>query len=506
MRLLLTFIIFILGGFYTFGDNNCCEQCCEYLEDCCNKEEGEVENGSNENAKENESNENNENNENIPIDVGDNANNNKDYHNVSLKIEKFSDITTDGITLSGSNLDDMDGEYVHWGIIGEKGVGKTFLFKKICGIESDISNVEQGVLTFRFNKEIHLMFIENNVSHPISYFKEEEKENINKFINQEDMKVDCLLKYKFVKEFIKGYSEQMIIVCDEIKNDEDVSYLNNLIKDYSAPFKRQIVVHNVRNYNTVESLNEYIKQICEKLSLKKKGMISTKQSDLNFACYEQQKVGEDRDNILHVFIANDVSDEIKDNNKNAVLFLKFFLNEKSSSNKVILEQIKNSFITISDEICEKKMNNGNFSIEKDEDNTCIKYNEDLLYREYFKKDIIGEILTKDYYDESIINYNKTVHEDYFLCFYFTLAEGITFKTTSFFFIFNERKECFLYLNVSYLKENSIHEEKIDVYHKLSSEDWEIVDIHNEDGKKFRNGNGQLIYCIPIKKKIKKVYE
>ena len=39
MRLLLNFIIFILGGFYTFGDNNCCEQCCEYLEDCCNKEE-----------------------------------------------------------------------------------------------------------------------------------------------------------------------------------------------------------------------------------------------------------------------------------------------------------------------------------------------------------------------------------------------------------------------------------------------------------------------------------
>ena len=37
MRLLLTFIIFILGGFYTFGDNNCCEQCCEYLENCCKK-------------------------------------------------------------------------------------------------------------------------------------------------------------------------------------------------------------------------------------------------------------------------------------------------------------------------------------------------------------------------------------------------------------------------------------------------------------------------------------
>ena len=40
MRLLLTFIIFILGGFYTFGDNNCCEQCCEYLENCCKKGKG----------------------------------------------------------------------------------------------------------------------------------------------------------------------------------------------------------------------------------------------------------------------------------------------------------------------------------------------------------------------------------------------------------------------------------------------------------------------------------
>ena len=28
-----------MGGFYTFGKENCCEQCCEYLKNCCNKEE-----------------------------------------------------------------------------------------------------------------------------------------------------------------------------------------------------------------------------------------------------------------------------------------------------------------------------------------------------------------------------------------------------------------------------------------------------------------------------------
>ena len=41
MRLLLTFIIFILGGFYTFGKESCCEQCCEYLGNCCKKGKGE---------------------------------------------------------------------------------------------------------------------------------------------------------------------------------------------------------------------------------------------------------------------------------------------------------------------------------------------------------------------------------------------------------------------------------------------------------------------------------
>ena len=44
MRLLLTFIIFILGGFYTFGKENCCEQCCEYLGNCCKKGKEEVKN------------------------------------------------------------------------------------------------------------------------------------------------------------------------------------------------------------------------------------------------------------------------------------------------------------------------------------------------------------------------------------------------------------------------------------------------------------------------------
>ena len=54
MRLLLTFIIFILGGFYTFGDNNCCEQCCEYLGIFCNKGKGKENENNVEEKKEEE--------------------------------------------------------------------------------------------------------------------------------------------------------------------------------------------------------------------------------------------------------------------------------------------------------------------------------------------------------------------------------------------------------------------------------------------------------------------
>ena len=52
MRLLLTFIIFILGGFYTFGKESCCEQCCEYLGNCCKK--GKEEENGKENKEEKE--------------------------------------------------------------------------------------------------------------------------------------------------------------------------------------------------------------------------------------------------------------------------------------------------------------------------------------------------------------------------------------------------------------------------------------------------------------------
>ena len=45
MRTIIFFTIVVITGSTMFGENNCCEQCCEYLEICCKKEgEGEVKN------------------------------------------------------------------------------------------------------------------------------------------------------------------------------------------------------------------------------------------------------------------------------------------------------------------------------------------------------------------------------------------------------------------------------------------------------------------------------
>ena len=41
MRTIIFFTIVVITGSTMFGDNNCCEQCCESLRNCCKK--GKVE-------------------------------------------------------------------------------------------------------------------------------------------------------------------------------------------------------------------------------------------------------------------------------------------------------------------------------------------------------------------------------------------------------------------------------------------------------------------------------
>ena len=42
MRTIISFTIVIVTGSTMFGDNNCCEQCCKYLRNCCKKGKEEV--------------------------------------------------------------------------------------------------------------------------------------------------------------------------------------------------------------------------------------------------------------------------------------------------------------------------------------------------------------------------------------------------------------------------------------------------------------------------------
>ena len=345
-------------------------ECCDCWEECFgNKEENgkEKENG----KKKNHENVKKDENEKSEEDENEGS-----YHNASLTIKNFSNINTEGFELIEKNSLNVQKQYVKIGIIGEKEEGKTFLYEKLFDIKKDSNLMPTQDLNFKYNENKNLMVIENQLLHPFSYFKKEEiKKNIEELNNLEDIEVDYFLKYKFTEEFIKSYSELMIIVCGKIENDEDIVLLNNLIKQYRYPISstKLVVVHKIEKIDSIASLNEYIddtvEKIRENIPLKKRRFVKINEDDLNFTFYEQ----ENQQNVFHIFIANDNSDEIKNHNKNAIQYLNTHLNTGIFNSLSIPEQIKKTFTKFSDKIYKEEINIDNFFTIKNNEKKIIRY-------------------------------------------------------------------------------------------------------------------------------------
>ena len=110
-----------------------------------------------------------------------------------------------------------------------------------------------------------------------------------------------------------------------------------------------------------------------------------------------------------------------------------------------------------------------------------------------------------YWEEDIITYDKTECSEEFLSFYFILAEGITFlEMKSIGYGFNTNSDPFLYSVFCY-KESSGYENKYELKHLLT--DNEANEIKRDAQQyEYEKKDHLLIFKIPIKKKIKKVYE
>ena len=364
-------------------------------------------------------------------------------------------------------------------------------------------------LNFKYNETKNLMVIENQLLHPFSYFKKEGiKNNIGELNNSEDIKVDYFLKYKFTEEFIKSYSELMIIVCGKIENNEDIVLLNNLIKQYRYPISstKLVVVHKIEKIYSIASLNEYIddtvEKIRENIPLKKRIYVKTKDTDLSLTFYVQ----ENQKNVLHIFIANDNSEEIKTYNKNAIQYLKSFLNGTVTFNSLsIPEQIKRTFTKFSDKIYEEEINIENFSTIKNNEKTNIRYNGKLTYRENLDIKIKKNIEQEKYWEEDIITYNKTECSEEFLFFHFRFAEEITYAEIKNIEIdFDISSGHFLH-SVFWYKDSSGYENKYELKYLLTDNEVNEIEM-NAEQYDYEIRDNLLIFKIPNRKKIKKKYD
>jgi len=497
MKIKIFFLISAMNALSYLCFGNCCKNCCNCWEECFGKEnENEQKDDNVEDDSENGKKDENEKSEEDENEGG--------YHNASLTIKNFSNINTKEFELIEKNSLNVQKQYVKIGLIGEQEEGKTFLYEKLFDIKKDSNSMPTQGLNFKYNESKNLMVIENQLLHPFSYFKKEEiKKNIEKLNNSEDIEVDYFLKYKFTEEFIKSYSELMIIVCGKIENNEDIVLLNNLINQYRYPISRTklVVVHKIEEIDSIELLNEYIKKIQEKIPLEERRLVKINEDDLALTFYEQKK----QQKVFHIFIANDNSEEIKNHNKNAIQYLKTHLNTGIFNSLSIPEQIKRTFTKFSYKIYNEEINIENFSTIENNEKKIIRYNGKLTYREKLNIKIKQNIEQEKYWEEDIITYDKTECSEEFLSFYFILAEGITFlEMKSIGYGFNTNSDPFLYSVFCY-KESSGYENKYELKHLLTGKEFKEID-QNAEPYNYETKDHLLIFKIPIKKKIKKIYE
>ena len=197
MRLLLTFIIFILGGFYTFGKESCCEQCCEYLGNCCKKGKEEVKNGNNVEEK-------------------------KEVEEDGVQEEFYLKKTEAANPKEIKKLVDLD-----W-YVAKKETASFILYEKINNIgngglnDNDVIkvtkykngfNIDKNFITEKDNTKKWALF-------EIIY-KEEEKEKKTKYLYCSDIESS---KNNGIFEFCKQHISISVIVCDT-SEVTDMSYM-----------------------------------------------------------------------------------------------------------------------------------------------------------------------------------------------------------------------------------------------------------------------------------------
>ena len=288
------------------------------------------------------------------------------------------------------------------GVIGNGNKGKSFLLEKLSEYEIPKGfNVKTEGLSIRYGVERdHKLAIIDSGGQETPLLTNElnnENDNLKDIMNEnkfEEYWRDKLITELFIRKFIIYKSDILITVIGNITLHEQ-QLLEKIKKEVKN--KQIYVVHNLKNFQTHEQVEDYIENTLKNLF----DINITENTYQNFLknengikedCFskyfiEKGKNGQDeKNNTVHLILVNDYSEISVYYNKPTITFLKKVMEvEKSRKTFHIINECKKFLKDLSEEIIEEKINEDSICVEeidKNNDKIYIKNQENITLKKF----------------------------------------------------------------------------------------------------------------------------
>ena len=392
------------------------------------------ENNNKENLNNNQENLNN-NQENIDFDKNLNKNTYSDeklldYYDIIFDIDSLENLKKNGWKLiSGPNgyekyRDKKDKKNTVVSVIGNKNKGKSFILAKLSGKEiPDGFNITTKGLSVIYPdfEDKNIIFLDTagfeiplcetdenfkfttNSEEYLNLSEEEKKKNSIKNYLSDDEKITQIMNFTrdrqntdyFLQKFILNSADILLCIVNQL-NLSDHKFLNRIQEENKD--KKIYVIHNLKTFKKKEEVDDYIETKLLKLvtsKLQKGRYIKIKDNknnnndnneEVNSIYYKQVFDDENEKNnnreVIHLFMANDVSEAGKFYNKSTLDFIKnqiiAFIDNKKFP---IIEKVREFLFNNSEEFFNDPLENIDDIKEiNDNDNNLLKYtNEEKPY-------------------------------------------------------------------------------------------------------------------------------
>lgn len=275
------------------------------------------------------------------------------------------------------------------GLLGNKNKGKSFLLSKLVELEipQDFSIYTEGINVYFGEKDEKCLAILNSFSQEYPLLKKKsifinsigeknefnnnidnnskneiiENKDINENSSFEEYLRDKIITEKFIEHFIIDISHIVILVVGDITFNEQ-QFLAR-IKNNIKISKYIYVLHNLKNYQSKSSVENYIENTLKKL-------YGIKIQENNFQnikgdFYTKYYIEKDS-NIIHLILINDNCIMADYYNKPAINFLSKKLETEINRIKFsVIEKIKEFFFSVQEDFLKESINSEDFLEEKD---------------------------------------------------------------------------------------------------------------------------------------------